>query len=105
VTGVHGEEVAVASYAPGSPVAFAQPDQLPPRILMKRHVVPTPPSETIWQITPRLTRILNQHGRYGAGNMLPGVAFEVPQLPRGIYDAWYVDGQPTAPTVVSHAVP
>ena len=100
VTDVHGEEVAVASYAPGSPVAFAQPDQLPNRILIKRHVLqglPTPPNETIWQIAPRQTRILNQHGRFGAGTMLPGVAFEVPQLPRGIYDAWYVDGQPTSP--------
>ncbi len=35
------------------------------------------------------------HGKFGQAKTLPGVAFEVPQLPQGIYDAWYVDGHPT----------
>jgi hypothetical protein len=101
VPGIRGEEVVVPSYAPGSPIVFAQPDaQFPSRVFLKRHVPqgsPPPPSETIWQLVPQATRIPNLHGRFGAGTMLPGVAFEAPQLPRGVYDAWYFDGRPTAP--------
>jgi hypothetical protein len=30
--------------------------------------------------------------------MVNGVGFDVPQLPQGIYDAWYVGGQPAVPS-------
>jgi outer membrane protein OmpA-like peptidoglycan-associated protein len=90
VTGTNGQPVLVPSVAPGSVVTFPSPDvQLPARILLRQRpadgVSVAPPGPTS-RITPRAVR-----SKSGTG-----VGFEVPQLPRGFYDAWYVGGHPTA---------
>jgi hypothetical protein len=101
VPGLSGEEVVVPSYAPGSAVVFAQPDaQLPARIFVKRHIPqgsPPAPNEVIWQVSAQQSQMPNRNRHFGSATVLQGVGFEVPQLPRGVYDAWYFDGRPTMP--------
>ena len=80
------------SHVPGSQARFPHPDaQLPARILLRRHDGTGP----TWALASKLVQSPNLHGKFGQSKTLPGVAFEVPQLPQGIYDAWYVDGHPT----------
>ncbi|PRQ08545.1 OmpA family protein [Enhygromyxa salina] len=87
VTGIDGEPLVVASVPPGSVMSFPRPDaQVPENIQIKPHAEAgaAAPDAQVWTIEPVLLPS-------PAGNV---IGFEVPQLPQGIYDAWYVGGQP-----------
>ena len=94
VMGAQGKSVGVRSLLPGSPVAFSLPEpHLPARVLIKPHDASSP----VWSVSPTSTVLSDLHGKFGAGTNLSGVGFVVPQLPNGIYDAWYTEGHPVSP--------
>ncbi len=92
VAGRNGKPIIVASIAPGSLVTFPLPDaRRPANIIIKRR--PSPGESTTSDVPPlTVTPKPPRAGQDGA------IAFDVPQLPRGIYDAWYVDGRPASPS-------
>ncbi len=97
VLGTQGRHVVVRSHVPGTPATFRLPDvQLPATVFVKLHGAA---SSTAMRVTPIPVQLRSGHSRTAAGNVaVPGVRFIVPQLPKGIYDAWYTGGHPTVPT-------
>ncbi|PRQ02778.1 putative lipoprotein YiaD precursor [Enhygromyxa salina] len=91
VTGIDGQPLVVASVPPGSLMAFPSTDTRPPsEILLRQHAVggEIAADAQVWTAEPVL---LPNRAPKRMGNV---IGFEVPQLPHGLYDAWYVGGEP-----------
>jgi outer membrane protein OmpA-like peptidoglycan-associated protein len=87
VTATNGDPVLLPSIAPGAVMVFPRNDaKVPAQILVRRHPLPgKPTSAATIKVTPKPVATGKKSGT---------VAFEIPQLPAGVYDAWYTDGQP-----------
>jgi outer membrane protein OmpA-like peptidoglycan-associated protein/cell wall-associated NlpC family hydrolase len=95
VLGTDGQPLVVPSVPPGSLMSFPRPEARPPgQILVRRH-----PAEVagagIATVAQGQTLAIEPVLLLTSGPPIQSVVgFEVPQLPEGIYDVWYVGGQP-----------
>lgn len=94
VKSANGKAVVVPPIAPGARVAFQRQDGAPPtEIFLKRHQTGKAPVPTdVWRV-PAKTATPS-----GKSSTKATVSFEVPALPAGVYDAWYVGGKPSPAT-------
>ena len=91
VMGTDGQPLVVPSILPGSLMKFSRPvARVPEQILIRRHSDGETDSgaaeEQVWTLEP-----VPLPAAKGSQSI---VGFEVPQLPKGIYDVWYVGERP-----------
>jgi outer membrane protein OmpA-like peptidoglycan-associated protein len=86
VKGIDGKPIRIAKAPPGSFVTFDRHESRPPeKVFIRKHIADADPLQGEPPIVLDARKI-----RTGDQDL---VGFDVPHLPRGVYDAWYTDGR------------